>query len=73
MRQPLLAMLCFFRELILAYAADGANPIFRQIFEFGTRSDVVFRIAGSFIVYITANFTNVFFIVFSPSGICSFG
>jgi hypothetical protein len=60
-RQLLPVQLSFFRELILAYAADGANPVFGQIFEFGARSDVVFRIAGSFIIDITANFANVFF------------
>ena len=65
----------FFGELVFAYAADGADPIFRQIFEFGAGSNVVFRITGSLIIYITANVTNVFFhcvyppqdYLFSPS------
>lgn len=62
----------FFGELVFAYAADGADPIFRQIFEFGAGSNVVFRITGSFIIYITANVTNVFFIVFIPLRIICF-
>ena len=46
-------------ELVFAYAAQWANPVFRNIFPWGARCDTVVRIAGSFIVYIAAYITYV--------------
>ena len=50
----------FLRELILAYAAQRANPILRNIFPFCACCYAVVRIALSFVINVTANVTYIF-------------
>ncbi|KPJ49238.1 MAG: hypothetical protein AMJ41_03320 [candidate division Zixibacteria bacterium DG_27] len=52
--------LFFWRELLLAGAADGANPIPREIFERRSGGDVAFRIADRGVVHIATDVTHVF-------------
>ena len=57
-------MQCFclcWGELILAYAAEGAYPIFRQIFEGGSGLDAIVGIAKFGIINISANIAYILF------------
>ena len=47
--------LCNRREGFLVHTADGANPIFRQVFKRGARGNTVIGVANLGIIYITAN------------------
>ena len=48
-------------ELVLAYAAQGAYPIFRDRLKSGAGLHAVIRIANSRIIHISANITYIFF------------
>lgn len=52
-------MLGLLGEGVLAYAAERANKVVRQSFPLGACCDAVVRIAGSFVVNITADITYV--------------
>lgn len=47
--------LCNRREGFLVHTADGANPIFWQVFKRGARGNTVIGVANLGIIYITAN------------------
>ena len=47
-------LLCDRREGFLVHTADGANPIFGQVFKRGARGNPVIRVAYLGIIYITA-------------------
>lgn len=51
----------YLREHILAYAADWAYPIVRQILEGGTGSDIAVRISHSGIIDVTAGIALILF------------
>ena len=53
-------MKLLFLEHIFSDAADGADPVIRQIFEGRARSDAVVGIADSRVVLIAAGAANVF-------------
>jgi len=55
---PLFALL--FYELILSQAAQGANPILRDVLKLGARGNAVIRIAQGGIVPVAAGFANVY-------------
>ena len=48
-------LLCNGREGFLVHSADGAYPIFGQVFKRGARGNSAVRIANLGIIYITAN------------------
>ena len=50
-----------FAEIILAYAAEGADEIVGKILELGAGSDAVIGIADSLVVLIAADITYIFF------------
>ena len=54
-------ILLFFYEGILTYAADGADPILREIFKCGSGRDAAVGIANLRVVYVAAWFANVSF------------
>ena len=49
----------FSAEVILAYAAEWANPIFRNIFPCCARLDAIIRIAYFRVINITANIAYI--------------
>ena len=51
-----------FGESVLAQAADGANPIGRDVFEGGSRGDAAIRIAYGGVIDVPANVAYVFHI-----------
>ena len=48
-------------ELVLTYAAGGANPVFGEVCKCGAGSDAVVRIANCGVILITADVTYVLF------------
>lgn len=55
--------LCFCK-LIFSYAAQRANKIFRNIFPFRSRLNAMIRGPVGFVVFPSANFTNIFHLHF---------
>lgn len=53
-------MLLFYREIVLAYAAERAGEIVGKVFPFGAGRDTVVGIAEGFVVDVTANIANIF-------------
>jgi hypothetical protein len=49
------------REVIFAYAADGANPIFWNVFKSGAGLDTAVWVAYFGVINITASVANVLF------------
>jgi hypothetical protein len=60
------SVLLFGREIFFTCRADGADPIFWNIFPLGAGEYAVIGIALGFIVNITANITNVLHVIQSP-------
>ena len=48
-------------EIVLAYSAEWASPILRNILESGSRSDSVIRISDCRIILVSADFANILF------------
>jgi hypothetical protein len=48
------------REVFFGYAADGTNPVIRQIFESDARLNASVRITEFRVVNITAHIANIF-------------
>jgi hypothetical protein len=58
---PLFVGLLLYREVILAYSADGAYPIFRDVFKGCAWGDAAIRIANFWVIHVTTGFANVLF------------
>lgn len=52
-------MLSQLGERVLAYAAERANKVIRQVFPLGSCCDAVIRIAGSFVINIATDITYI--------------
>jgi hypothetical protein len=48
-------------EFVLAGAADGAYPIFREVFPFGAGFDAVIGISLGLVINVSADSANIFF------------
>ena len=66
MEAPLLVSLLLFGELVLAYAAQGADPILGKIFKRSARGDSIVRITHSGIITVAANIAHIDFHWFVP-------
>jgi hypothetical protein len=57
-------LLLFCREVVLAYAADGAYPVFGDVFEGGAGGDAVVGVAHFRVIHVTTGVANVLFHTF---------
>lgn len=51
----------FYREFVLTYSAERANPVFRNVLKCRSGLYAVIRVAYFGVIYITASVTNVLF------------
>ena len=56
-----LKLLLLYGEVVLAYAADGAYPVLRNVFEGSAGSDAAVRIAYFRVIHVTTSVANVLF------------
>ena len=58
---PLFVGLLLYREVVLAYSADGANPVLGNVFKGCAWSDTAIRIANFWVIHVTAGLADVLF------------
>ena len=47
------------REVVLAYSADGANPIFWNVFEGSARGNTIFWVTGYRVIDVATSVANI--------------